>query len=91
MKVICDITSFRIGAGLIDREAILIFFHSKKFEIHDVKQFGNIYSYLLNSFLYFNSSCSVSSGRFVLIVICVFAYLFQIGFSMELFLLELSM
>ena len=42
VMVICDITNSRIGAGLIDREAILIFFHSKNFEIHDVKQSKNI-------------------------------------------------
>ena len=50
VKVICDITSSKIGAGLIDREAILIFFHSKNFKIHDVKQSENINDYLLNSF-----------------------------------------
>ena len=72
LKIIYDITSFRIGAYLIDREAVLIL-HSKNFEIHDVKQSENINGYWLNSLLCFNSSCSVSSGRFVLTVICVFA------------------
>ena len=92
VMVICDITNSRIGAGLIDREAILIFFHSKNFEIHDVKQSKNINGYVLNSFLCFNSGCSVSSRRFVINVICVFAYLFQIGFSMGvMFQLELSL
>ena len=31
VKVICDITSYRIGAGLIDPEVILIFFSFNEF------------------------------------------------------------
>ena len=51
VKVICDITSSRIDACMIDQEAILIFFHSKNREIHDVKQSENISDYLLSSFI----------------------------------------
>ena len=61
VKVICDITGSRIGAGLIDREAILIFSSSKNLEIHDVKQSENISGYLFSSFICFYSGCSVSS------------------------------
>lgn len=62
VKVICDIISSRVGAGLIDRETIVICFISKNFEILYVIQPENKAVICLARPFVYHSGCNFSSG-----------------------------